>query len=129
MNDFFLEDGFNLKVERVIANLFNHGDSSWLHTDCTDETAWTAIIYLNDYWDLNWGGETVLVDNQNEIIQAFAPNPGNFVLFKSNVLHGPRPVGREAPFPRFGLAFQCHDSTNISRVAQDTFSSVSVGRF
>jgi hypothetical protein len=105
----FKEDGFNLKVERVIANLFAHGDSSWLHRDCDDNNAWTAILYLNDHWDLNWGGETILVED-NEILKAFAPTPGKFILFKSNIIHGPRPVSREAPWPRFGLTFQCHDS-------------------
>jgi hypothetical protein len=105
----FKEDGFNLKVDRIIGNLFAHGDSSWLHKDCDNENAWTAILYLNDHWDLNWGGETVLVEN-NEILKSFAPTPGKFILFKSNIIHGPRPVSREAPWPRFGLTFQCNDN-------------------
>lgn len=102
----FRADGFNLKPGRIICNLFGHGDSSWLHEDSDRDTAWTAIVYLNDFWDLNWGGETILVEN-NEILKAFAPTPGKFILFKSNLTHGARPVSREAPYPRLGLTFQC----------------------
>lgn len=122
INFSFKEDGFNLKVERVIANLFNHGDSSWLHKDCENDSAWTAIVYLNDYWDLNWGGETILVKD-NEILKAFAPTPGKFILFKSNMVHGPRPVSREAAFPRLGLTFQC--DSNVQRIQETPFSLVS----
>jgi hypothetical protein len=114
------EDGLQLQPERVIANLFAHGDSSWLHKDCDLDSAWTIIIYLNDYWDLNWGGETILVEN-NEILKAFAPTPGKFIAFKSNILHGPRPVSREAPYPRFGLTFQC---ANIQRIQQTTVPAI-----
>lgn len=124
INYSFKEDGFNLRPERVIANLFNHGDSSWLHKDCDQDDAWTAILYLNEQWDLNWGGETILVES-NEILKSFAPTPGKFVLFKSNILHGPRPVSREAPFPRFGLTFQCYDANNVQRLTQTEVSDLS----
>ena len=123
LNYTFKEDGFNLKPHHIVANLFDHGDSSWLHKDTEEENGWTAILYLNDYWDLNWGGETVLVEN-NEILKAFAPTPGKFILFKSNILHGPRPVSREAPFPRFGLAFQCYDNNNVQGFTEVKISSL-----
>lgn len=99
-------DGFNLKPNRIIGNLFSHGDSSWLHTDSLVGSDWTVITYLNAFWDLNWGGETVIVED-NEIAHCCAPTPGKVFMFKSNLLHGPRPVSREAPYPRFGLTFQC----------------------
>lgn len=112
INFSFTQDGFNLQPARVIGNLYAHGDSSWLHIDSPRENDWTAIIYLNETWDLNYGGETVIVKD-NEIEKAFAPTPGKFILFKSNLLHGPRPVSREAPFPRFGLTFQCTNDINL----------------
>lgn len=106
INFSFKEDGFvNLKPDRIIANLYGHGDSSWLHRDSELPTSTTAIIYLNDYWDLNWGGSTIIVKD-NEIERAFAPTPGKFILFKGSLLHGPTPVSREAPYPRLGLTFQ-----------------------
>lgn len=104
----FKEEGLNLVPERILLNLFNHGDSSWIHKDSESPSDWTALIFLNDYWDINWGGETVIVEN-NEVVKAFTPTPGKYILFKSNLLHGARPVSREASYPRFGIAFQCKD--------------------
>lgn len=100
------QDGFNLRPQRVLANLFGHGDSSWIHRDSDRLGDWTVIIYLNDHWDINWGGDTVLVES-DEILHCCAPTPGKVFLFQSNILHGARPVSREAPFPRFGLTYQC----------------------
>ena len=117
-----VEDGWNLKVDRVIANLFNHGDSSWLHKDCDKETSWTVIVYLNDFWDPNWHGGTAIVEN-NDVSAYFHPTPGKFIIFRSNLLHGATPVSREAAFPRFGLTFQTHDH-NVQRLSQIEVSSV-----
>ena len=105
------EDGFGrLYPQRVLANLFAHGDSSWIHKDSEKSSDWTVILYLNDYWDINWGGDTVIVEN-NEILHCCAPTPGKLFLFRSDLLHGARPVSREALFPRFGLTFQCASNT------------------
>lgn len=123
INFSFQRDGFNLRPERIICNLFAHGDSSWLHRDCDSAESWTAILYLNERWDLNWGGETILVEGE-EILKAFSPTPGKFILFKSNMIHGPRPVSREAPYPRFGLTFQCTNDSNLQTLSQTEFSSV-----
>lgn len=115
LNESFKEDGFSLTPDRFIVNLYNHGDSSWLHVDQDRKSfpAWTCVLFLNDYWDLNWGGELVLVKD-NEIYKCFAPTPGKFVLFRGSVLHGPRPVSREAPYPRIGLAIQCINDSKTS---------------
>lgn len=119
------ETGKVLSPDNIIANMFSHGDSSWLHTDSKSDTAWTAIIYLNWMWDINWGGETVLVEG-DEILKSFAPTPGKIILFKSNILHGARPVSREAEFPRFGLTFQCElNDSNLQRLSQTSVAAVS----
>ncbi len=103
-------DGFRLKPHRTLLNLFAHGDSSWLHRDSEKASDWTVILYMNERWDINWGGDTVLIED-NEILHSCAPTPGKMFLFKSNLLHGARPVSREAPFPRFGLTYQCVSNT------------------
>lgn len=96
----------DLKPDRVIVNAYNHGDSSWLHRD---GNCWTAIAYLNEHWDMNWGGETIFVEDGGDIIMSVFPTPGRVVLFDGKVLHGPRPVSREAPLPRLGVTFQCSE--------------------
>ena len=106
----FIEPDFDirgLRPERVIVNAYNHGDSSWLHKDSERPDHWTVIVYLNDSWNMNWGGETILTGDGGDIIHSAFPFPGRVILFDGRILHGPRPVSREAPFPRLGVAFQC----------------------
>lgn len=117
------EDGLDLTLQRTVMNLYNHGDSSWLHVDSQNSDEWTVIVFMNEYWNLNWGGDFVLVEN-NEILKAFAATPGKFVLFKGNLLHGARPVSREAPYPRFGIAFQSKSDSNIQRLSPINIPSV-----
>lgn len=106
LNESAKYEGLTLVPERVIVNCYNHGDSSWLHKDGDDDRHWTFLLFMNEYWDLNWGGDFVLIKD-NEIYQAVAPTPGKFILFQGNILHAARPVSREAQFPRLGLAIQC----------------------
>jgi hypothetical protein len=112
LNESFKEEGLKLKPERLLLNVYNHGDSSWLHIDTDKPGYWTAILFMNEYWDVNWGGDFVLVKD-SEIYKSFAPTPGKFVLFQSNILHGARPVSREAQFPRAALAIQCSNDSKI----------------
>jgi len=123
MNESLLEDGFYLKPERVIMNLYNHGDSSWLHVDSQNDNDYTVIIFINDFWDINWGGDFILARN-NEILASFAATPGKFVVFKSNIMHGARPISREAPYPRFGVAFQCKHDSDISKLCKLKISTL-----
>lgn len=105
LNESLIEDGFFIEPKRVILNSYNHGDSSWLHKDSESDNDWTVILFLNEYWSILWGGDFILVQD-NEILNAFAATPGKFILFKSNILHCARPVSREAPYPRIGITFQ-----------------------
>lgn len=118
------EDGFYLTPERVIMNLYSHGDSAWLHRDSDDPKDYTVIIFLNESWNINWGGDFVLVEDE-EILSAFACTPGKFVLFQSSLLHACRPVSREAPYPRFGVAFQCKHDNNLEGLRKAPVSAIS----
>jgi hypothetical protein len=123
INHSIQEDGVTIKPDRVILNLYNHGDSSWLHRDSEDPNDWTVIVFMNEHWNINWGGDFALA-RDNELLASFAPTPGKFVLFKSNILHGARPVSREAPYPRFGVAFQCKYDQNVQGLSHLKIPSV-----
>lgn len=112
LNYSFKDEGFDLSVDRLILNMYNHGDSSWLHHDCTKDTAWTAILFLNEFWKNDWAGDFVIAKDE-EIAYATFPTPGKFVLFKGTLIHGARPVSREAEFPRMALALQCTNNSKI----------------
>ena len=102
----------HLKPDRILVNLFNHGDSSWTHKDSEKSSDRTVLIFLNDYWNIDWGGELGLFENE-ELVKAFTPKPGRYVLFNSNMVHGARPVSREAPYPRLAIAYQCSDDSKL----------------
>jgi hypothetical protein len=123
INESLKEDGFTLTPERTIMNLYNHGDSSWIHVDSEKPDDYTVIVFLNENWSRNWGGDFCLFSG-NEILHSFAATPGKFVVFKSNIEHGARPVSREAPFSRFGVAFQCKNDSNISRLSQAKITGI-----
>lgn len=123
INESLQSDGIYVKPSRIIMNLYNHGDSSWLHKDSDNSEDWTVILFLNEHWDINWGGDFALAKD-NELIQSFSPTPGKFICFRANILHGARPVSREAPYPRFGLAFQCVNDQDVQRLSPTKISAV-----
>lgn len=114
---------------KVLINAFSFGDSSWIHrdSDSPDEPVYTCNIYLNPFWDMNWGGETVIInDARDTILHSIYPKAGRIVLFDGRKLHGARPLSREAPMPRVSITFQCQLSTPHPqcRVHGVTFSEV-----
>ena len=50
------------------------------HYDCPDPNKRsnhiTVLVYCNREWDLAWGGETVMFDQEGEIARAVLPKPG-----------------------------------------------------
>jgi hypothetical protein len=58
----------------------------------------TSIFYLNDKWDIDWGGETVLYENlshdNNDIIKSVLPKYGRVFVFQSDKYHASRPISR-----------------------------------
>lgn len=54
----------------------------------------TILIYLNDEWHHDYGGETVFFDENNEIKLSVLPKLGRTVVFNSDILHAARPVTR-----------------------------------
>lgn len=59
-------------------------------------------IYLNDRWELDWGGLFLYQDEQQQI-RGFAPKFNCGLRNDNNVMHSTTPVALEAPEPRFTL--------------------------
>ena len=113
LNESIKEDGFDLIPHSILLNSYNHGDSSWFHRDMElKNNGWTILLFLNDYWDINWHGHLIILDeDRTSILKAVLPIPGRYVLFKNHQLHSASPVSREAQFPRLTLAIQCINSS------------------
>lgn len=96
-----------LKVYRAYTNHAAHGDVLMIHTDCLpDATEYTALWYLAEEWDADWGGETVFYDNQRDARFIVSPKPGRLALFHGAIAHAGRPPSRICYLPRYTLALK-----------------------
>jgi len=88
-------------------NLLGYGDMLFTHTDCLpDQHDLTALWYLCERWDLEWGGETMFYDAQDEIACAVRPQPGRLVIFDGAIKHVGRPPNRICYAPRYTFAIK-----------------------
>lgn len=88
----------NLKIYRMYVNCFAPSEWSYYHTD-SDDYGITFLYYINDFWEINDGGETHFLINDE--IKGILPIPNRLIMFDSRLLH------RATPFKsnhRFSLA-------------------------
>jgi hypothetical protein len=92
---------------RAYTNVASYGDMLFTHTDCLpDQHDLTALWYLCEHWDIEWGGETVFYDAQDEIACAVRPQPGRLVVFDGAIKHVGRPPSRICYAPRYTFAIK-----------------------
>jgi len=109
--------GLDWGIQRVYINGYTYGTDAASHTDkgkMFDSVPMkTAVIYLNDEWNLDWGGETALFD-EDEIIYSVLPKLGRVLLFDSDILHAARPLSRNFHGLRKILAFKYFDKSHTT---------------
>jgi len=94
------------KILNSTINLCKPDDIFHVHTDSHFENYWTLIYYVNTSWDVEWGGDTVFLDESNKIEYVSQYTPGRIVIFDSTIPHLIRPSTRLAPDYRFTLAIK-----------------------
>lgn len=95
---------------RAYTNVASYGDMLFTHVDCLpDRDELTALWYLCERWDIEWGGETVFFDRHDEIALSVRPKPGRLVVFDGAIKHVGRPPNRICYLPRytFAIKFEC----------------------
>jgi hypothetical protein len=98
---------FAYRPYRAYTNVASYGDMLFTHTDCLPEQHdLTALWYLCDRWDLEWGGETMFYDAADEVAFAVAPKPGRLVVFDGAIKHVGRPPNRICYAPRYTFAIK-----------------------
>jgi len=103
----FAGPGFGYRPYRAYTNVASYGDMLFTHTDCLpDQHDLTALWYLCERWDLEWGGETMFYDAQDEIACAVRPQPGRLVIFDGAIKHVGRPPNRICYAPRYTFAIK-----------------------
>lgn len=95
-------------LTRCYANKQTFGTEGYIHKDTERAEDYTCLVYLNEYWDAMWGGETTFYNEDlTEITKAVLPSFGKLVVFNGNVSHCARGVTRICPVDRTTLMFKC----------------------
>ena len=112
-------------VEAYI-NGYTYGTDAYAHQDKTagitsvndGHSAESILVYLNNYWHMDWAGETVIFDDQGDIEKSVLPKPGRVLMFNSLKLHCARPVARACPELRSVLVLKVISAELESKVAR-----------
>ena len=87
-------------------NSNSFGDHLSIHPDSEAEGALTALYYVNDTWNADWGGETLFYDDAKEALACVTPKPRRLVLFDARILHRGSPPLRSCYASRLVLALK-----------------------
>jgi hypothetical protein len=92
---------------RCYTNFSSFGDVLLTHVDALPERReLTALWYLCEQWDPEWGGETLFFDESNDAQIAVAPKPGRLLIFDGAIRHTGRPPNRNCFAPRYTFAIK-----------------------
>ena len=99
--------GEQYQAYRVYTNFASHGDVLLSHFDALpDEKELTALWFLCETWDTEWGGETLFYDSSGDAQLAVSPRPGRLLLFDGAIRHAGKPPNRNCYVSRFTFAIK-----------------------
>jgi len=94
-------------LTRCYANRHTFGTEGYIHTDTERLEDFTVVVYMNDYWEAGYGGETVFYDKEKTAItNAVLPAYGRVVVFPGNIPHRASPLARTYEGVRTTLMFK-----------------------
>ena len=73
----------------------------------------TFIFYCNPEWEIGWGGETLIHDEQGSVMQAISPKPGRLIGFDARLLHKGCAPSRHVTDLRITLAYHAVVSEDV----------------
>jgi SM-20-related protein len=99
--------GGNFQPYRVYTNFASFGDLLLTHVDALPEAReLTALWFLSERWDTEWGGETLFYDSAGDAQVAVSPKPGRLLLFDGALRHAGKPPNRNCYVSRFTFAIK-----------------------
>ena len=98
------------KVYRAYVNYSAFGECMFSHVDAKSREL-TCLWYLVPEWDIDWGGETIFYDHDDEVSFACAPKAGRLVVFDSQIKHSGRSPQKICFHSRFTLAIKLEPLT------------------
>lgn len=95
------------RIYRSYCNYASYGDMLFTHTDAMPGSKeLTALWFIAKEWNVEWGGETLFFNEQQDAEFVASPKPGRLVVFDGSILHVGRPPNRICFAPRFTFAFK-----------------------
>ena len=83
------------------------GDALLTHVDALPNAReLTALWFLCESWDPEWGGETLFYDANSDAQIAVSPKPGRLLLFDGAIRHAGKPPNRNCPVGRYTFAIK-----------------------
>jgi len=105
VNDTFFNG--QAKLTRCYANRHTFGTEGYIHTDTERAEDQTCVVYMDQKWDANWGGETSFYSKDlKEIVKSVMPQFGRIAVFPGTIPHCAKPVSRVCPQVRTTLMFK-----------------------
>ena len=112
------------RLIRCYMNGHTYGVDGYYHVDSERYAEDTVVVYLNDNWNPDWGGETnILSMLEPEISRSILPKKNRAIIFPSNQKHCARSVSRLCPELRRTLMFKTR------REQSDTYENLSAKLF
>lgn len=93
----------NYKLGTVFLQIWTNGSGINWHHDDENGGRIAATIYLNDYWNLNWGGLLLYQYNEGKNWGWMNPHKNRCVWFKSPLWHSVSLITRAATEPRISI--------------------------
>lgn len=101
---------FPIRLYECFLSANSFGTEGRVHHDIQNVQArhrhHTVLVYCNPKWEIAWGGETLVFDDQQEITSAVSPKPGRVMKISHDPLHVGRGVSRICPSDRRVLVFK-----------------------
>lgn len=92
---------------RVYTNFASFGDTLLTHVDAVQGSReLTALWYLCERWDNEWGGETLFYSDTGDAEIAVSPRPARLLLFDGAIRHAGKPPNRNCPIARYTFAIK-----------------------
>lgn len=92
---------------RVYTNFASYGDTLLTHVDALPNLReLTALWFVCESWDTEWGGETLFYDDAGDAQVAVSPRPGRLLLFDGAIRHAGKPPNRNCHVARFTFAIK-----------------------
>jgi hypothetical protein len=96
---------YDVRLARGYVNNNSFGDLLSIHPDSDQPGSLTAVYFVNDTWQTDWGGETMFYRG-DEAVACVTPRPRRLVLFDASILHRGTPPMRSCYASRLVLAMK-----------------------